>query len=183
MSWMKQPKPGAAPPKPHKVDLRNIAGLLGQKEKEGPLPPPLAYLQSQLPVEPMDRWNQPLPLSVVKQERLDRLMAVILAPRVRVRALLLSGRLDTIEADGLRNGYPELYAEMTDQLIQEMARARPPLPPWSQSTLGVFFGRDAALVYNDDHQGDKPDTSNRQFTGKPPLPTPADQTSDQALRR
>jgi hypothetical protein len=59
--------------------------------------------------------------------------------------------------------------------------AGPPLPVWSEGVLGVFFGRDAALVYNEGHEAEKP-KAGREFTGKPPIPTPADFSGETHLK-
>ncbi len=161
----------------------NAIEKLHQMEKAGPLAPPMAYLQKQLPTVAMDRWGKPLPLSIAKQERLDRLVAIMADPMRRGRVLLLSGYLDTIEANALRDGHPDVYAAMRTQVEAELAMAGPPLPPWAESTLGVFFGRDAALVYNEGHEAHKDSESGKGFNGKPPLPTPADITAERHLAR
>jgi hypothetical protein len=179
--WMKDPKPAKRPPRPPKVELAHVFAGLSTQERTGPLPPDMAYLKGQLPEMMFDRWGKLLPLSIQKQERLDRLVAIMAQPFERGRELLLAGYLDTIEANAIRDGHPDVYAAMSAQLQTEMAIAGPPLPAWSESVLGVFFGRDAALIYNEGHEALKP-TGGKEFPGKAPLPTPADLTSEKELR-
>lgn len=182
-SWMKRPSPGKGPMRPGRVNLASLARNLDSMAKAhgGQLSPSLAYMKSQLPPQIFDRWGKPLPLGVDKQERLDRLVAILGHPLERGRALIVSGQLDTIEADALRNGWPQVYEHLKEQAIAEMAEAGPPLPTWSEGVLGILFGRDAALVYaGSTADAEKPTT--KQFQGKPPLPTPADFSSEQELR-
>lgn len=184
-NWMKARRGRPAPPTPPHVDLAGLVKKLDDAAAVhgGQLPPAMAYLKAKMPPQIFDRWGQPLPLSIDKQERLDRLVAVLSQPLERGRALLVSGTLDTIEADALRQGWPAVYEHLKDQAIAEMAEAGPPLPVWSEGVLGILFGRDAALVYVDaTHEAEKPTARSGQFPGKAPLPTPADQSSDPDLR-
>ncbi len=178
--WMKREKPGPRPKDPPHVDVMTAIEKLNQASKAGPLPPPILYLQSQLPEVAFDRWGRPLPLSIAKQERLDRLVAIMADPYHHGRELLLSGRLDIIEATALRDGHPDVYAAMRTQVEAELAMAGPPLPPWSDGVLGVFFGRDAAVVYNEGDEAHKPEGG--AAGGKAPLPTPADFTAERNLK-
>lgn len=177
-NWMKAPRPGKGSPRPPHVDLKAITDRLAAMPAPSPA---LAYLKSQLPPQIFDRWGQPLPLGIDKQERLDRLVAIMTTPLERGRALLVAGQLDTIEADALRQGWPNVYDHLKQQAIAEMAEAGPPLPVWSEGVLGILFGRDAALVYSD-NSADAEKPTARGFAGKPPLPTPADFSSEQELR-
>lgn len=177
---MKNEKPAARPARPPTVELAHVFAGLSTQEAAGPLSPSLAYLKANLPQMMFDRWGKLLPLSIQKQERLDRLVAVMAKPFERGRELLLSGYLDTLETNAIRDGHPEVYAAMRAQVEAEMAIAGPPLPMWSESVLGVFFGRDAAVVYNEGHEALKP--TGKAFTGKPPLPTPADLAGEKELR-
>lgn len=177
-NWMKEPAPGKAPPTPPHVDLKAITDRVNATAQ---LPPSVAYLKSQLPPQIFDRWGQPLPLGIDKQERLDRLVAVLAQPLERGRALLVAGTLDTIEADALRNGWPQVFDHLKQQAIAEMAQAGPPLPTWSEGVLGILFGRDAALVYQDGTADAEKPTATK-FNGKPPLASPADLSSEPDLR-
>lgn len=184
-NWMKAKRGLPAPPPPPRVDLAGLVKKLDDAAAVhgGQLPPAMDYLKAQMPPQIFDRWGQPLPLSIDKQERLDRLVAILAQPLERGRALLVSGTLDTIEADALRNGWPTVYDHLKDQAIAEMAEAGPPLPVWSEGVLGILFGRDAALVYVDaTHEAEKPTARGGAFPGKAPLPTPADQSSEPDLR-
>jgi len=177
-NWMKAQKPRPAPDAPPHVDLKTVTDQLNAMAAPSPA---LAYLKAQLPPQIFDRWGQPLPLSIDKQERLDRLVAILRHPLERGRQLLVSGQLDTIEADALRQGWPQVYEHLKEQAIQEMAEAGPPLPTWSEGVLGILFGRDAALVYVDGTADAEKPTSSK-FNGKAPLPTPADASSEPDLR-
>lgn len=183
-NWMKAARGRPAPPAPRHVDLAALVKSLddaGQVHGAA-LPPAMAYLKSQLPPQIFDRWGQPLPLGIDKQERLDRLVAVLARPLERGRALLVSGTLDTVEADAIRNGWPQVYDHLKEQAIQEMAEAGPPLPTWSEGVLGILFGRDPALVYNDGTADAAKPTENKNFNGKAPPPAPADLSSEPDLR-
>ncbi len=182
--WMKAERGRPAPPIPPHTHLAGLVAKLDAAEKThgGQLPPAMAYLKANMPPQIFDRWGQPLPLGVDKQERLDRLVAILAQPLERGRALLLSGTLDTIEADALRQGWPAVYEHLKEQAIAEMAEAGPPLPVWSEGVLGILFGRDAALVYVDGTADALKPGDTKSFNGKAPLPTPADQSSEPDLR-
>ncbi|HET7037167.1 MAG TPA: hypothetical protein VFI42_15890, partial [Thermomicrobiaceae bacterium] len=132
-------------------------------------------LLAHLPTEQFDRWLQPLPLSIVQQDRLDRMVAVLEQPLERGRALLVSGTLDTLERDALKEGRPEAYDAIYAQAVREMATAGPPLPAWADGVLGILFGRDAAHVFAEETTDADGKPKGGQFTGKPPVPTPAEQ--------
>lgn len=171
-SWMKG-KPAKPPAKPKKVDLMHVIAVNHDFETRGPLNSSQLYLKANLPKQSFDRWGQPLPLSTVMQERMDRMVAVIVNPMERGRQLLLSGTLDTLETNALKDGCPEAYAALQIQALKEMADAGPPIADWAEKTLSVFFGRDAAMVYAQDQEDGQPD-SQKRFAGKAPPPNPAD---------
>jgi len=177
---MKRDAPTGEPPPAPPVDADAMRKRLN--DAGAIVSPAMTYLKAQMPPQITDRWGQPLPLSVDKQERLDRLAAVLAQPLERGRALLVSGQLDTIEADAIRNGWPQVYDHLKEQAIAEMAEAGPPLPPWSEGVLGILFGRDAALVYTDGSADAAKPTGNKQFNGKAPLASPADLSSEPDLR-
>lgn len=177
MLWLKNPKPAKAPPAPKTIELLAITTGLAQAPM---LSPSMAYLQDHLPEQPLDRWGQPLPLSSVQQDRLNRLVAVLANPYERGMALLKSGTLDTIETNALREGTPEVYARINQEARMDMIQAGPPISLWAEAVLGVLFGRDAAIVYGESDQAPNPRSG---FAGNPPLPTPSDMTAEHGLRR
>jgi len=179
--WFKGDQ-GPAPPKPPHVDLMKLSGNIEHQAAAGPLPPAAQYLQQYAPSLLTDEYGQPLPLDVTDQERLDRMVAVLRAPFVRGRQLVTSGTLDTDESDALRLGAPDEYAGICEDARNAMIAEKPPFPAWAEGVLGVLFGKDAAVVYgkgDSDQQMQQPQGS--KFSGKPPLPTPADQVSDPLL--
>jgi hypothetical protein len=183
MAWMTG-KPGKDPPIPPHVDAVDLAGMLADTKSSGRQLSPLEqYLDANAPVPPIDRWGMPLPLSKTDQDRLDRMSAILWNPVHRGRALLTSGSLDTGEVTALRTACPEAYDQLRYQAEQEMLQAGPPLPVWSDGVLGVLFGRPVGTVYSDATK-DKPAPQGNpsNYPGKPPAPTPADKSSDPALR-
>src|SRR4051812_19041633 len=106
--WCKNPKPGKAPPAPKPITPQMLTMIRGAANMN-PTDPKCAYLLKHLPKEEFDRWMQPLPLSVVQQDRLNRMMAVMMDPINRGRALLLSGTLDTLECEALHDAIPQAY--------------------------------------------------------------------------
>lgn len=181
--WLKADKPGRAPPVPPVIDAVDLQSQLADRKSMGPLTPVMAYLDQFAPVPPLDRWGMPLPLATADQERLDRMAAVLFHPLLRGRQLLLSGMLDTEECSALRQGTPDAYEIIRSGAEQEMIKAGPPLPAWSDGVLGILFGRDAAIVYGDaqDNGAQKPQQGSN-YQGKPPNPTPADRAGDPQLK-
>lgn len=182
---MEEDRPPAPPAVPPRVDAVDLAGMLSDAKASGRQLTPLEqYLDANAPVPKLDRWGMPLPLSATDQDRLDRISAVLWNPVHRGRALLISGSLDTHECDALRTGAPEAYAQLRTQAEQEMLKAGPPLPSWSDGVLGILFGRPVGSVYAKQQDQQKPQrSSGANYPGKPPNPTPADRASDPSLKR
>jgi len=184
VTWLKAEKPGPAPAIPAHVDAVDLAGMLADAHASGrELTPVEAFLDASAPVPALDRWGMPLPLSATDQERLDRISAVLWNPLRRGRQLLTSGSLDTTEASALRNGTPDAYEQLRYQAEQEMLEAGPPLPRWSDGVLGILFGKEPAVVYQDASKDKPAPQGGSNYPGKPPSPTPADRASDPALTR
>jgi hypothetical protein len=180
MMWLKDKEPGPKPAPPKHIDLGRLLAQLAAADLAGdPKTPMMAYIEAHLPQRAVDRWGNPLPLSIVEQEKLDRMCAVLFDV-TRAQKLLHSGRIDTIEAEALANGQPGMYSELVRQANGDMVRAKPPFAPWAERSLSVLFGRDAALAYGDLVAEEKP--KERQFEGKPPPPSPADLSAEPALK-
>ncbi len=174
MLWLKKPKPEKAPPAPKRISTVQLATLriAARAQPDQPLN---AYLLAHLPPEEFDRWLQPLPLSAVQQDRLDRMMAVLEAPIDRGRALLVSGTLDTLECQALREGQPKAYEILRTWAIHDMVAGKPPLPGWSEGVLGVLFGREASHVFAEEKTDKSGKPAGQGFSGKLPAPTPSEQ--------
>lgn len=173
--WCKNPKPAKGPKPPREI-VPAVLSAIRMSAKVDLSSPKSKFLNEHLPKEQFDRWLQPLPLSIVQQDRVNRMIAMFVAPIDRGRALLLSGQLDTLDMQVLRDGIPDAYEILRTQAVREMAEAGPPLPQWSEAVLGVLFGRSAAHVFAEektDEEG-KPQAGNG-FAGKPPVPTPQEQ--------
>lgn len=174
MVWCSKPKPAKAPPTPRNITPGMLAVIRAAVSKF-PTVPANVYLKAHLPVEEFDRWMQPLPLSIVQQDRLNRMMAVILAPIDRGRALLLSGTLDTLECEAIKEAHPDAYQILKDQAVREMVQSGGSLPQWSEAVLGVLFQRDAAHVFVEE----KTDKEGKPLSGgaaaRTPIPTPSEQ--------
>lgn len=180
MPWLKEKEPAPRPATPKRINLAALLAQLAAADIAGdPKTPMMAYIAAHLPQQAVDRWGQPLPLSLVDQEQLDRMCAVLF-DITRGRKLLHSGRIDTIETEALAGGQPGLYSMLVVEAEGDMVRAKPPFAPWAEKALSVLFGRDAALVYGE--AAAKPEPQGTKFNGKPPPPTPADLSAEPALK-
>lgn len=166
MSWLKKP-PAPAPPEPAHVDIEQLMSTLTAQ----PDPPTLArqYLMSSGPRMRLDKWGEPLPLSAVDQDRLDRVFAVIASPQYRTRALLRAGMLGPDEVDAVSASFPEIYGELEREAIHDLVTTPRPYAAWAEAVLGVLFGRPPAEVV----QSGPPGQQQQQATppaGKPKAP-------------
>lgn len=126
----------------------------------GQAPRPVAlYIRAHAPKLQLDKWGEPLPLSAVDQDRLDRMFAVIASPYDRSLALMKSGLLAPDEVDAVQAVHPEIYSLLVDVAKRQMLEADPPYPVWAESMLSTLFGQPAAKVYGgaaEIHPGDGP---------------------------
>jgi hypothetical protein len=139
MSWLHLP-PAPPPPMPPRISLEDLMGRLAEKETIGQGTPAGAYLRLTLPVLRLDKWGQPLPLSDVDQDRVDRLCAIMQDPWTRVRSLLRAGMLLAEEVDAVKAAFPEVFSALADQVLRDMMESAPPYREWAETTIGVLFG-------------------------------------------
>lgn len=170
--WLKKPHPGKGPPMPASVNLETLMAKIEEARRFGIQTPAQSYLAIKAPAQPMDEWGQPLPISSMDQDFLDRVFAVLADPMGRGRALLHSGRLCPDEVEPIAVVYPEIYEVMLELAQADMLDHPPPYPAWAQATLGVLFQKPASAVYTS--EGEQPTGSLPQGQIKTPEGTPAD---------
>lgn len=147
-AWLKQASPPDGPPSPPRIDVRAMAINIAQVDGSGEgLPPAAEFLRDFGPRPAYDRWGQPLPLSSQEQDRLDRMVAVLVSPDARGTALLHSGQLVPSEVAAIKTVHPEVWADMIEKAVKDMGKAGPPFAPWAESTLSVLFEKPASEIY------------------------------------
>lgn len=156
MTWLRQREPAKALPDPPHVDQPELMARLADLQRQGPpaFTAAMAYLQAQAPAGQLDRWGELLPLSAFDQEKLDNLVALLLDPYERGRALLTAGMLAPAEVDALSAVFPEIYRALVDRALQEMLTFPPPYSAWAETSLGVLFQRPAPELYGESHMPD-----------------------------
>ena len=148
MTWLKQPSPPKGPPSPPRIDVRALAINIATVDASGEdLPPSADYLRDFGPRTAYDKWGQPLPLSSMEQDRLDRITAVLIEPMVRGTALLHSGQLIPSEVAAIKTVHPEVWADMVEAAVLDMGKARPPFSAWAEAVLSVLFEKPASDMY------------------------------------
>ena len=178
--WLKKRSPPAGPPAPGHVDHADLLDQLHEKQRLGIATPAMLFLQEKAPPEARDKWGQPLPLSAYDQERLDQMVAIMAAPYERGQALLHAGMITPGEVDALIRVYPEIYAILEQEAVDDMMAHPPPYPAWSETTLGVLFGVAAAKVYG----GGTPELPKQEsLQGAPRKGTEAEVPSTPSERR
>jgi hypothetical protein len=146
--WLKRPHPGKGPPMPASVNIEILEAKIEEARRMGIQTPAQTYLQVNKPVVALDEWGQPLPLSSMQQDYLDRVFAVLVSPMERGRALLHSGRLCPDEVEPLVTVYFEIWQTLVEQATADMLANPPPYPAWAEATLGVLFQKPASAMYN-----------------------------------
>lgn len=175
---MKRDKPGKGPPAPGHVDLGAIMLASHDLSMKGISTPEMEYIRAHAPAQSMDKWGQPLPLSLVDQGRLDRVFSLLVAPLARGRALLESGRLTPDEVDALAATNPDVLQALVQQAMTEMIDHPAPYAPWAEAVLGFLFQRPAAKFLADQQAGGK----GAQAGDVAAPPTPVDRL-DPAVRQ
>jgi len=158
------------------VHLQSLLSSLHATEEAAQATPLSVYLRQNAPPLQVDRWGDPLPLSAVEQDRLDRMWAILAAPRERGRALIVSGALAPDEVDALQAVYPDVWSELAGQAYREMIATPPPYPGWVEATLDVLFGVPASQVYTKGPPAPRQQLNDQsKLTGGPSaLGTPSD---------
>lgn len=146
MSWLTEP-PESKPPEPGHVNLVGLMGAISAQEVAGTSTPAGSYLRAHAPKLEVDRYGQPIPLSAVDQDRLDRMFAVLAAPYDRTRALMVSGLLSPDEVDAVKATFPEVYSVLVNQATREIMESDPPWRVWAETTVGILIGMPAAQIY------------------------------------
>lgn len=134
---------------PPSVNIEILEAKIEEARRMGIQTPAQTYLQVKKPVQALDEWGQPLPLSPMEQDYLDRLFAVLARPMERGRALLHSGRLCPDEVEPLVTVFFEIWHTLVEDATRDMFTAGgPPFPAWAEATLGVLFQKPASAMYN-----------------------------------
>ena len=170
--WLKRPHPEKGPTAPPSVDYEKMWELIEQRRALGIQTPAQAFLAIKAPAMSLDQWGEPLPLSSMQQDYLDRIFAMLLNPKVRTEALLHSGRLCPDEVEPVATVFPEVWEAICEDAQRDMVAHPPPYPAWVESTLGVLFQKPASAVYNPTPE--KPMGSPPQSQVKAPEGTQAD---------
>jgi hypothetical protein len=129
------------------VDYEELAAHVERNRAMGIETPAMAYLWAKAPRQELDQWGEPLPLSPMQQDQLDRIFAVLAGPLERGTALLHSGQLIDDEVDAIMTVYPDVYLIMLERAQDDMFKNPPPYPAWAEAQLGVLFRKPASTVY------------------------------------
>lgn len=174
-SWIKSPKPAAAPPPARKIDVAALHRHAQDVQRTGAMPPQLAALVAAAPPDVLDRWGMPLPLAAPAQARLDRIGAILADPWHRPRALLRAGQLGPDEVKAMQDGRPQELQRLADATRMEMITAGPPLPQWVEAQLAILFQKPSDKILT--AGGPDKDETPSKTTAKPP----AGQSADDSL--
>lgn len=173
--WLKRPHPGKGPPAPASVNIETLWAKLEASRARGTQTPAETYLSIKAPALEFDAWGEPLPLSAMAQDYLDRVFAVLLSPFERGEALLHSGRLCPDEVEPISVVFPEVWATLVERATDDLFEAGgPPLPAWAETSLGILFQKPASAVYNPKPQDGASAGTAPTGKVKPPEPTQAD---------
>jgi hypothetical protein len=142
------------------VDFETYLETAERSRRMGIASPAMAFLWVKAPVQAFDQWGQPLPLSPMQQDGLDRMFAIIADPVGRGEALLHSGQLADDEVQALVMVYPDVYAAMVDEASREMLATPLPYPAWVEAQLGVLFQKPASAVYSKQESAPKAPPAN-----------------------
>ena len=159
---------------PASVNVEVMWAKIEEARARGIQTPAQTYLALKAPPIELDDWGQPLPLSSMQQDYLDRVFAILVNPFERGEALLHSGRLCPDEVEPIAVVYFEIWETLVDRAMNDMfSSGGPPFPAWAETSLGILFQKPASSIYNP-----KPDepTAGSPPHGKvkPPEPTQAD---------
>jgi hypothetical protein len=170
-SWLQKP-PRNPPDAPQHVDLISFNAAADKVASSGgKVPKYVSYVRSNGPRLTTDEWGFPLPLSVVDQDDLDRLVAVLSTPLVRLRDLVVSGYLNADEVAAVKDVYPEAYTAVTDACIRDMVFSKPPFELWAQNVLGVLFQKPANIAYSDSQNPSQGQGPPQPGAAPPPPPS------------
>ncbi len=147
--WLKRAHPIKGPPSPASINHEMLWQKLAESGQRGTKTPAETYLSIKAPPLELDDWGEPLPLSSMAQDYLDRVFAVLLSPMERGEALLHSGRLCPDEVEPIAVVFPEIWAVLVERATDDLFDAGgPPLPAWAEAQLGILFQKPASAVYN-----------------------------------
>ena len=174
--WLSGP-PAPPPPDAGHVQLEALMGQVAEAEGS-PAPSPAAlYIRAHAPKLQLDKWGEPLPLSAVEQDRLDRMFAVLASPYERTMALMRSGLLGPDEVDAVQAVHPEIYALLVDVAKRQMMESDPPYGVWAESMLSTLFGKPAAKIYGGESEAN-PEKGAPKGGGKAAVPAGATTQAD-----
>ncbi len=155
--------------------------LATQDESKGISSVEMEFLRANAPRQSVDKWGDPLPLSAVDQDRLDRTFALLVSPLERGRALLVSGELIPQDVSALRMTNPDVLLALQQHAEMEMASNGPPYAAWAEASLSYLFERPAAVALAAPDQP-APGKGGGKQPGPGALPTPVDRL-DPAVRQ
>lgn len=172
--WLKRPHPITGPPMPPSVNIETLWAKLEESRRRGTQTPAETYLSLKAPPIQHDDWGQPLPISAMEQDYIDRVFAVLLSPMERGEALLHSGRLCPDEVEPIAVVFFEIWETLVERATQAMFDAGgPPFPAWAEASLGILFQKPASAMYNPT-PAEQPIGSQSRGQVKPPEGTQAD---------
>ena len=147
--WLRQTTPPAGPPEPAHVDFEKFWAAMESERSVGINTPAMGYLATVAPslADNVDQYGIPTPLSDLEQFDLDRLVAIMVSPYERGRALLHAGQLAPDEVDAIAAVFPDVLAVLQDEALDDMLNAPPPYPSWVEEVLGILFQKPASTVY------------------------------------
>lgn len=173
--WLKRPSPEKGPPAPASVNIEVLWAKLEESRRRGTATPAESYLAIKAPPIQLDDWGQPLPLTAMDQDYIDRVFAILANPFERGRALLHSGRLCPDEVEPIAVVYPEVWQVLAEDATNDMYDSGgPPFPAWAETSLGVLFQKPASAVYNPKPADEPTAGSAPHGKVKPPEATQAD---------
>lgn len=160
---------------PASVNVEVLWAKLEESRRRGTMSPAETYLALKSPPIQLDDWGEPLPLTAMDQDYLDRVFAILKDPHGRGTALLHSGRLCPDEVEPIAVVYFEIWETMVDRARDDMfSSGGPPFPAWAETSLSVLFQKPASAVYNP-KPADEPTAGNAPHGKvKPPEATQAD---------
>lgn len=146
--WLKKETPQAGPPRAGHVDYDELVKKIEEQRRLGIAGPVAEYMDKVRPPQQFDQWGEPLPLSALDQDRLDRTFAILAGPMERGTALLHSGQLIDDEVDAIEAVYPGIYVLIVERAKNDMFATDPPYPAWAEAQLGILFRKPASSVYS-----------------------------------
>lgn len=145
--WLRKETPPDGPAMAGAIDAAVFTDKLSALRTMGISTPAEEYVFNKIPKQDLDQWGNPLPLSPLSQDTLDRIFAIMAAPLERGTALLQSGQLIDDEVDAIEAVFPDVYMMMMERVRNDMLTYEPPYPAWVEAQIGILFRKPASAVY------------------------------------